>query len=76
MEEAMNEIKNKVKVTAVRVKNHVARHKGAYAMGAVAFGCYTQLRANNKAFTEFLTEKGIDPNEFWIPDWNVNQTSV
>jgi hypothetical protein len=62
------DLKNKVKVTAVRVKNHVARHKVSYVLGGVAIGAFTQLKLNNKAFDQFLMEKGIDPNEFWMPE--------
>lgn len=59
---------NKVKITLARVKNHVASHKGTYAMGAVAIAAIALQQANRVEFYKFLEEEGIDPEKFYCPE--------
>jgi hypothetical protein len=58
------------KIVAVpfRIKNHVSRHRVAYAASAVAIGAVALQQRNNAAFSAFLEEKGIDPTEFYCPE--------
>lgn len=60
---------NHFKSTTIRVKNHVIRHKGTYAMGAVAIAAIALQQRNRVDFYEFLTAKGIDPMEFYSPEY-------
>lgn len=53
---------------ASKVKNHLNRHKVAYVAGAVAISAIALQQHNLKAFTSFLTEKGIDPAEYFNPE--------
>lgn len=62
------DVKNKIKATAVRVRDHIGRNKVAYIAGGVAIGALTQLQINRKAFEAFLAAKGIDPMEFYLPE--------
>ena len=57
---------NNVKTVALKTKNHLNRHKVAYAAGAVAAIALQQH--NLKEFTKFLVEKGIDPAEYFNPE--------
>lgn len=59
----------RVKSKAVSVKNHVIRHRGKYSAGttALVFLWLMIYRANE--WTEFLVEKGIDPDEFFNPEF-------
>jgi hypothetical protein len=57
-----------IKVYALKAKNHVARHKAAYAMGAVAIAAIALQQRNLKDFYAFLEEKGIDPMEYYCPE--------
>lgn len=59
---------NAIKSKTVSVKNHVKRQKAAYAMGAVAITAIALQQSNLHAFNEFLTEKGIDLDEFYCPE--------
>lgn len=60
----MNPIK-----TAIKVKNHVARNKAAYMLGAVAISAIALQQRNRIAFDAFLTEKGIDLMEYYNPEY-------
>jgi hypothetical protein len=60
---------NKVKEVAIKVKNHVKRNKVAYALGGVAAAAIALQQSNRKAFVEFLKEKGINPDEYFAPDY-------
>jgi len=55
--------------TAVSFKNHVKRNKVAYLMTMVAAGAIALQQSNVKAFYAFLEEKGIDPIEFYSPEY-------
>lgn len=59
--------KNKIKVAATKVKNHVARHKATYICGTLAATAIALQQYNRVEFGKFLTEKGIDPDEFFNP---------
>ena len=64
----MDKFKSKVKNGAIKVKNHVVRHKAAYAFGGLAVTAVVLQKQQAKAFEGFLTEGGIDPIEFYFPD--------
>ncbi len=60
---------NHFKSTARKVKNHIISYKGAYAMGAVAIAAIALQQKNRSDFYEFLAAKGIDPMEFYSPEY-------
>jgi len=62
------EIKTTLKNTARKVGSHLNRNKVAYVAGAVAISAIALQQRNNNAFQAFLTEKGIDPQEFYFPE--------
>lgn len=64
----MTEIKNKIKAVAIKTKNHVVKHKAAYAFGGLAITAVALQRQQTKSFDAFLVEKGIDPMEYWLTD--------
>lgn len=59
---------NHIKSTAVRVKNHVGRNKAVYFTCGVAIATLALQQRNRIDFYKFLTEKGIDPMEFYCPE--------
>lgn len=61
----MNYIKDK----AIKIKNHVARNKAAYAMSCFAIAAIALQQRNRIAFYKFLEEKGIDPMEYYSPEY-------
>jgi len=61
-------MKNKTQVVVQKIKNRVKTHKSAYIMGAVAIGAVLLQQANVRAFTAFMIEKGIDPDEYFCPE--------
>lgn len=52
--------------TPFLVVNHVRRHPGTYFMGSIALVLLLGSLRTSSEINEFLTEKGIDPNEFWL----------
>jgi hypothetical protein len=60
---------NRIKQTAISVKNHILDHKAAYVMGAVAAGAIALHQSNRIEFYKFLEEKGIDPMEYYCPEY-------
>lgn len=60
---------DRIKKIPVSIKNHIVAHKGAYAMGLVAVSAIALQQRNRKVFNEFLEEKGIDPMEFYCPEY-------
>jgi hypothetical protein len=60
---------NTVKTHLTKIKNHVKDHKGTYAMGAVAVAAIALQQWNRTAFTEFMISKGIDPDEYYCPEY-------
>lgn len=59
---------NKVKETALKVKNHVKENKVAYVMTGVAIGVVVIQQAAVRSWMEFLDEKGINRLEFTNPE--------
>lgn len=55
--------------TARKARAHVNRNKATYAVGAVAVGMFALQQSNRKAFYAFLIEKGIDPMEYYNPEF-------
>jgi len=60
---------SKIKDTANKVKNHVKRQKAAYVLGTVAIAAIALQQSNRKAFYRFLVEKGINPVEYYYPEY-------
>lgn len=51
-----------------RTVNHVHRNRGKYAAAATAV-VFVKLNMHTaREFDAFLTEKGINPAEFWLAD--------
>lgn len=62
-------MKKNLKSIAIKAKNHVKNHKFAYLMTAVATAAVVGNQRNIKGFTSFLEEKGIDPTEYFCPEF-------
>lgn len=62
-------MKNRIKSTAVKAKNHVKNNKGAYTLAVIAAMAIRLQHRNLKDFYEFLEEKGIDPMEFYNSEY-------
>lgn len=60
---------NKAKQALIKARNHVAENKGAYILGAVAIAAIALQQYNRTQFNEFLTEKGIDLDEYYCPEY-------
>lgn len=57
---------DKIRDRAVKVKDHVVRNQVAYGLGALsAMLAYGNIRTA-RGINAFLTEKDIDPDEFWL----------
>lgn len=60
---------NKVTTTLKKIKNNVAENKAAYVVGAVAVAAVALQQRNRIEFDKFLTSKGIDPDEYYCPEY-------
>lgn len=60
---------NNIKSVALKAKNNVTTHKAAYIAGAIAIAAIVLQQHNLKVFYEFLEEKGIDPMEYYCPEY-------
>ena len=60
---------NPIKSIARKTKNHIGRNKVAYGMTAVSILLLRGSMHNQKAFDKFMVEKGINPLEFWTPEY-------
>jgi hypothetical protein len=58
-----------LKDKARKVKEHVVRHRGVYAASLLAITAIALQQSNRKAFERFLIEKGIDPMEYYCPEY-------
>jgi hypothetical protein len=47
-----------------KIKNHLRENGMAYLMTGVAIGIFALMQRQRHSFEGFLTEKGIDVNEF------------
>lgn len=47
-----------------KIKNHLRENKMTYVMTGVAIGIFALMQRQRHSFEGFLTEKGIDVNEF------------
>lgn len=61
----LNTIKSKV----VSTKNHIVRHRAKYAALVTFIAMLELQQISNKQWTAFLVEKGIDPMEFFTPEY-------
>ena len=59
---------NSPKKTLVKIKNHLNTNKVAYVAGTVAVMAIALQQRNRLEFNKFLTEKGIDPEEYYCPE--------
>jgi hypothetical protein len=58
-----------IRSKAVSVMNHVNTHRGLY-VGVTVFTIMVALQYRaSQQWSEFLVEKGIDPMEFFIPEY-------
>ena len=60
---------NRIKSVLIKAKNHVKNHKFAYCASAVAIAAVVLQQRNLRDFDSFLVEKGIDPTEFYTPEY-------
>jgi len=67
---------DKSKQILTKVKNHVAANKAAYVMGGVAVTTFALMQRSHRQFNEFLTDKGIDPDEYWCPEYYEEKQSL
>lgn len=49
-----------------KIKNHLIKNKMAYIMGGVALGIFALMQNQRIRFEQFLEDKGIDQNEFYL----------
>jgi hypothetical protein len=63
------DIKTAPKKTLTTVKNHLKNNKVAYAAGVVAVMAIALQQKNRRDFNEFLTEKGIDLDEYYCQEY-------
>lgn len=62
-------MKNRIKQTAVSARNHIHRHRGKYAAAATLIAMLELQQISNRQWVSFLEEKGIDPDEFFCPEY-------
>jgi hypothetical protein len=59
---------DKFKSALIKVKDVAKNNAVAIAAGAVAIGAIALQQRNNRMFQNFLTEKGIDHDEYYNPE--------
>lgn len=57
------------KVALKKIKNNVVANKAAYVVGAIAVAAVALQQRNRVEFDKFLTSKGIDPDEYYCPEY-------
>lgn len=62
-------MKNAIKEKAVSAKNHIHRHRAKYAALATFIVMLEVQHMSAMQWTAFLEEKGIDPLEFFVPEY-------
>lgn len=60
---------DKFKSALNKVKEVAKNNKAAIAAGVVAIGAIALQQRNNRMFQAFLTEKGIDHDEYYCPEF-------
>ena len=63
-----NTIKSKVPHPTT-IGRHINRHRGKYAAAATFLVMAKLQHASSEQWKAFLVEKGIDPMEFFIPEY-------
>lgn len=58
-----------IKIKATSAKEHVIRNRAKYAAAATVVVCFSVHRVAVKQWDAFLVEKGIDPTEFYCPEY-------
>lgn len=56
----------KIKIT--RMKNHIYDRRGRYSAALTALAFMALMNRSGRELTEFLVEKGIDPQEYFLPE--------
>jgi hypothetical protein len=59
---------NAIKIGVQKVKDHVKAHPVVYTAVTTALIAGVIMNRNGKEFEKFLIEKGIDPDEYFIPE--------
>jgi hypothetical protein len=60
---------NAVKSSTVSVKNHVVRNRAKYAVAVTAVAFISLNKRAYSSWDAFLLEKGIDPMEYYNPEY-------
>lgn len=60
---------NTIKIKATSAKEHVVRNRAKYAAAATLVACYSVHYIALTQWHDFLEEKGIDPTEFFCPEY-------
>lgn len=68
-QDLMNTVVKKTRRAARKTKRHLVSHKSQYALLALSALLLNGNMQNQKKFDVFMKEKGIDPLEFWCPEW-------
>lgn len=61
-------MQNTIKAMPSKIKNHIVANKATYVAGAVAIAAIALQQRNRKDFDKFLTSKGIDLDEYYLPE--------
>ena len=62
-------MKTSIQEKTVRVKRHFGEHKVLYTVAACAVVAYAAQRQSFKHFNLFMIEKGIDPMEYHLRNY-------
>lgn len=57
-----------MKTKISRVKNHIYNRRGRYSAALTAIAFMALMNRSGRELTEFLIEKGIDPQEYFLPE--------
>jgi hypothetical protein len=52
-----------------RIKAHIRTNRAAYIMAAIAISAIALQQRNRIQFDKFLVSKGIDLDEYYIPEY-------
>jgi hypothetical protein len=52
-----------------KIREHIKANRAAYIMGAVAISAIALQQHNRIQFNKFLVSKGIDLDEYYIPEY-------
>lgn len=69
-------MKTRLKNAALKTINHIHDHRGVYCAGAAAFAMVWLHQGAIRDWESFLVEKGIDPDEYFLPDFYQEKMSA